>query len=249
MLEKAVDGPSYRGQFGWEQVGTSDLAVPVIVRTNGVRYAPVKIVEQEIIKKYESLPPSVFGCITLKSFYLTAMEAKLLNEINYNHCNNRYGETYFCVKDVIISASDVKELSRYLNISHEVFCKDMAKVGPHFGVVELVVDPMDPGRTMLAPFVTKVHNGQLRRFVSFKVAESFAKASSTSVFSPPSDWDVMYLKMLSAYCNLELMPLITKEGHLTLLDGLIYKKNNNRLSYTDCNSINDRDGSNTNPAS
>lgn len=153
--QKAIDSPSFTGQFGWEKIGTEEFAIPVIIRINGVRYSPVRIVEQEIIKKYDALPQSVFQCITLKSFYLTACEAKLLNDINFNHCNNRYGETFFCTKDVIISAGDVKELSRYLNISHEVFSRDLSRIAANFGVIKLVADPDKRNGIMLIPYITK----------------------------------------------------------------------------------------------
>lgn len=153
--QKAIDSPSYSGQFGWEKIGTEDFAIPVIVRSNGIRYSPVRIVEQEIIKKYDSLPQSIFQCITLKSFYLTANEARLLNDINFNHCNARYGETFFTTKDVIISSADVKELSRYLNISHEIFSRDLSRVAANFGVIRFFIDPLNRNYTILIPYITK----------------------------------------------------------------------------------------------
>lgn len=245
MSGKIVDGPSYKGQFGWEKIGTSELAVPVIVRSNGIRYSPVRIVEQEIIKKYDSLPPSVFSCITLKSFYLTAVEAKLLNEINYNHCQQRYGETYFGVKDVIISASDVKELSRYLNISLEIYSKDISKVGPHFGIIDLITDPRNLNCSMYVPFITKLCGNLLSRYVPYKVIEPFVRISPTTIQSPPNDWDIMYFKMLSAYCNPNLQHHITKESQLVSLDGLIYKTSNAPISYIDCTDLRGRNSNST----
>lgn len=154
---KALDSPSFSGQFGWETI-SDDLAIPVIVRNNPgtlVRYSAVKIVEQEIIKKYDALPQTVFQCITLKSFYLTTCEAKLLNLINFNHCNNRYGDSFFSIKDVIISAHDAKSLARFLNTSLEFFTQENPK-GSTVGIIRLHIDPSQGSDfTMLIPYLIK----------------------------------------------------------------------------------------------
>lgn len=162
--QKAIDAPSLQGQFGWERIGsTGNLAVPVILRSNSTRYSPVRIVEQEIIKHYDRLPQSVFQCITLKSFYLTSAEAKLLNDINFNHCNNRYGDNCFSTRDVIISAPDVKELSRFLNISVEVFTRDLTQVKENFGLIRFKTNPGPNSQTLLIPYLKK---GKLKRVSS-----------------------------------------------------------------------------------
>lgn len=153
--QKNVDSPSYSNQFGWEKIGSEDFTIPVLVRSNGVRYSPVRIVEQEIIKKYDALPQTVFQSITLKSFYLTPMEAKLLNTINFNHCNSRYGETFFTPTDVIISANDVKELSRFLNMSHEIFTRDIGHISVHMGIISMSIDPHNPSQRLLVPYIAK----------------------------------------------------------------------------------------------
>ena len=154
--QKNIDAPSIGGQFGWERIGTdTDFAIPVIVRGSGVRFSPVRIVEQELIKRYEMLPQSVFQCITLKSFYLTSCETKLLNDINFNHCNSRYGDALFSTRDVIISAPDVKELSRYLNISHEIFSKGLTpQVNATVGLIKLVTEPGQTG-LIYVPYILK----------------------------------------------------------------------------------------------
>lgn len=146
-----IDAPSVLGQFGWERIGSDDLAIPVIVRSER-RYSPVRIVEQEIIKKYEALPQNIFQCITLKSFKLTSVEAKFLNNINFNHCNGRYGEVFFTQHDVIISAEDVKELSRFLNIALEVFTKGLQDLTSKLGAVRIEVSPGNASSSIIVPY-------------------------------------------------------------------------------------------------
>lgn len=236
--QKSIDTPSHLGQFGWERI-CQDEAVPVIVRSNDVRYSPVRIVETEIIKKFDVLPQSVFQCITLKSFYLTAAEAKLLNNINFNHCNNRYGDGFFSTKDVIISANDVKELSRFLKISRDVFTPNLiSKYSQKLGVVKITLDPQSPTSTMLAPYITKAvaqqdSSTRMVRFVPLKLVEPFEFHFGTSVRAEPNDWDIMYLKMLAIYCENNSQHYITQENKILSLEGLVYKRTNSPLIYED----------------
>lgn len=251
MTNHKVDGPSQMGKFGWERIGTENLAVPVIVRCDGVRYSPVRIVEQEIIRKYYNLSHQVFPCITLKSFYLTSVEAKLLNNINFNHCDSRYGDTFFTSKDVVISADDVRGISRFLNISNIVFNKGLTQVCDRLGVIRLQLDPANPSSSTLIPYITrgkssairpsntstfkdesnlsneavKNTDGQMRRFIPAKLVDLYL--ISTGVQGTPNDWDVMYLKMLCKYCDLNPALYVKKEDRLVCLDDLFYINNTN----------------------
>lgn len=233
---KTIDAPSMMGQFGWERIGSGDLAIPVIIR-HDVRYSPVRIVEQEIIKKYEAIPQAVFLCITLKSFYLTLSEAKLLNNINFNHCNNRYGEVFFDTKDVIISAFDVKELSRFLNITHDIFTQDLSKVAPKLGVIRLTLDPHDSHSVSLVPYIAYNINQPtnpspvLMKFIPRQLVENFVVISPSSFRAKTSDWDIMKLKMLSVYCENNLQQFITRDTEVVLLEGLLYAKTNTPIMY------------------
>lgn len=229
--QKAIDAPSFRDQFGWEKIGREDFAIPVIVRTNCIRYSPVRIVEQEIIKRYDSLPQMVFSCITLKSFYLTAVEARLLNDINFNHCNNRYGEAFFSTKDVIISVGDVKELSRFLNISNEIFTNDLSSVATNFGVIKLAKDPANLNDYLLVPYLTKLYQNRAVKFIPTPLIEDFVTKSELSVRGSPNDWDIMYLKMLCIYCGSNLEQYIAKDSQIVLLEGLLYLRTGTPIVY------------------
>lgn len=256
MTNHKVDGPSQLGKFGWERVGSENLAVPVIIRCDGVRYSPVRIVEQEIIRKYYTLSHQVFPCITLKSFYLTSVEAKLLNNVNFNHCESRYGDAFFTPKDVVISAEDVKGISRFLNISNIIFNKDLTQVSDRLGVLRLQLDPSNPSLTTLIPYITrgkssdrsegfeftegdsnllneavKNTDGQMRRFIPAKLVDPYLR--SNGLQGAPSDWDVMYLKMLCKYCELNPALYVKKEDRLVCLNDLFYTSSNMPPIYED----------------
>lgn len=232
--QKTIDAPSYTNQFGWEKI-SEDEAIPVIIRSNNIRYSPVRIVEQEIIKKFDTLPQTVFQCITLKSFYLTSIEAKLLNNINFNHCNNRYGEEFFGAKDVIISAADVKELERYLRISSEIFSHDLLKNSQSLGIVKMTPDPHNLNSTLLAPYlvkqVTPPSTTTQAKFIPMKLIAHFEVYATSAFRTMPNDWDVMYLKMLAIYCENNSQSYISPDNDLISLDGLAYSKTNTPVIY------------------
>uniref|UniRef100_A0A6G1S983 Uncharacterized protein n=1 Tax=Aceria tosichella TaxID=561515 RepID=A0A6G1S983_9ACAR len=237
--QKAIDTPSHKGKFGWERLGTETTdvpgtaAVPVIVRTNEIRYCPTRIVEQEVIKKYANLPQSVFTCITLKSFYLTAVEARLLNEINLHHCDQRYGAEFFTTADVIISAADINGLTRFLNIATDLFTKNLQAL-TYFGLVKIVTDELNPNATMLVPYIVKTYNGENVRFIPSRLVENFLTTSSVTIKSVPNDWDIMYLRLLSVYAENNLQQDITKDSRLISLPSLIYKTTQAPIIYQNC---------------
>lgn len=232
----AIDGPSLDGKFGWEKIGSEGLAIPVILRSNNVRYSPVRVVEQEIIKKFEGLPHGVFQCITLKSFYLTTTESKLMNVINYNHCNNHYGESLFSTKDVIISATDTKDLLRFLNVSHKIFTEDLHKFKERFGLIKLQINPQAPELRLSVPYLGKSHPRSKHpgRFVPLKLIEAYISQNSIKVEGAPTDWDIMYLKMLAIYSGNNAVNHITRDCNIALLDDLTYALTGLPLVYEDC---------------
>lgn len=232
--QKFLDMPSVQGRFGWEKLGSEGLAIPVIVRNNQVRYCPVRIVEQEIIKKFDALPQGVFKCITLKSFYLTPTEAKLLNLINFNHCNSYYGEQLFTTKDVILSASDIKDLLRFLNISHKIFNEDPSSFVNKFGVIKIQIRPDEPDLKLRVPYLGKLYEDKTGRFVPFKVVEQyFSRDLSSNAQGGTTDWDVMYLKMLAIFSNSNVNNHITRDTNIVLIDSLKYTSNGKPIIYED----------------
>lgn len=232
-----IDTPSVEGRFGWEKLGNDNFAVPVIFRTNDQKYCPVRIVEQEIIKKYDGLDQSVFQCLTLKSFYITPAEAKLLNTINFQHNNARYGEQFFTSKDVIINFEDVRSLSRFLNLSNELYNNPKSDAClEYLGVYKMRVDPDDPSQTLLIPYIKKAvappeNPPKLAKFVPLKMVAPFVAATSLSSKGLVNDWDMMYMKMLNNYCQNSVQ--LTKETHSKIIrvDGLVYKKNHSPIIF------------------
>ncbi|XP_022252809.1 uncharacterized protein LOC106468740 isoform X2 [Limulus polyphemus] len=103
--------------FGWVTVG--NIHLPFIFRLCQ-KYVAVKIVQQEMVKKFTGLlPPYVFTCTNIKSHYITKREAKLWNEINGHHCGFQFGEEDFTTKDLIVSLADVIQFYDFLKLCQE----------------------------------------------------------------------------------------------------------------------------------
>lgn len=71
------------------------------------------------------------------------------------------------------------------------------------------------------------------RFIPSRMVEAYVKNTDRSVRGTPNDWDIMYLKMLSIYCQNDSQNYITKENEIVLLDGLIYNKTSVPIIFED----------------
>lgn len=227
----AIDYPSQINQFGWEKLA-ENFAIPVLLRFHSVRYAPVKIVEQEIIKKYETIPQNVFSIINIKSFYMTTAEAKLMNSINFNHCDAHYGDTFFSARDVMITASDVRELSRFLEVTRKIH-QNYSEISHTFGIIIFYPEPKNLSRKISIPYVSKymvTDNNKPTKFIPAKLVDPFV--TNILCKSVTSDWDTMYLKMLALFSDCaHYLPSISKESYIIKLDGLCYKSNSGPVMY------------------
>lgn len=227
--QEPIDGPSHLGQFGWEKIH-ENFGVPVIVRSSSTRYSPVRIVEQEVIKKYDVLPQTIFQCITLRSFYLTAAETKLLNNINFNHCEGRYGEAFFTTKDVIISAQDVKDLYRFLEVSRKIFNGEHEELLNKCGIITVTIDPQNTAKKVDIPYICKYKENTLYKFVPASLFGSYVITTRSKAVA--TEWDLMYLKMLCIYCNPNFMQLLQGRDILIIqLDGMCHEGTSQYVKY------------------
>lgn len=103
-IENLPDFPSIKGIFGWTTV--DQVNIPYILR-HDEQFVSVRIVEMKLLSKYPNSYPDDLGKhAPLTSYFVTANEAKLLNEINLTHCGGEYGKKEFNTKDLIVLLSD-----------------------------------------------------------------------------------------------------------------------------------------------
>lgn len=126
--EDQIDIESIKGRFGWTEV--TNINIPYLVR-KGQKYVSVRIVEQKILSKYpNSYPDEIKKRPPLESHFITLNEAKLLNEINYNHCGCEYGKKEFTKTDLIVLLADFIE---FLNFVQNTFPEKGNQVKSHQG--------------------------------------------------------------------------------------------------------------------
>lgn len=109
----SVDEDSMRGRFGWTTLGK--VHIPFIYRS-GDKYCAVKMVEMKLLNKYLNfLHQDIYNCTCIRSYYITEAEGRLLNEINFRHCDYQFGRDQFTARDLIVRLSDAEEFYNFLD--------------------------------------------------------------------------------------------------------------------------------------
>lgn len=109
----AVDEDSVRGRFGWTTLGK--VHIPYIFRA-GDKYCAVRMVEMKLLNKYLNfLHQDIYNCTCIRSYYITEAEGRLLNEINFRHCDYQFGRDQFTSRDLIVRLSDAEEFYNFLD--------------------------------------------------------------------------------------------------------------------------------------
>ena len=116
--DKQVDEESKKGRFGWFEIDRCYL--PMIFRYGTEQFTSVRMVERKLLMKHlQVLPPEVNQCTCIRSYYITASESKLLNEINQKHTDFTYGKEAFTDKDLVVRLSDANQFYRFLDLCHK----------------------------------------------------------------------------------------------------------------------------------
>ena len=112
-----LDDESNRGRFGWTTFG-ENVHIPYIFRARE-KYCAVRILEQKLLHKYLSyLNSDIYSCTSIRSYYITEVESKLLNEINMKHCETLYGREPFTCKDLVVRLEDTIEFYTFLDVCY-----------------------------------------------------------------------------------------------------------------------------------
>ncbi|XP_022902096.1 uncharacterized protein [Onthophagus taurus] len=108
-----IDERSQKGQFGWTVLGKNN--VPYIFRGED-KYCAVKMVEVKVLNKYLCfLHQDIYNCTCIRSYYITEAESRLLNEINFVHCDTQFGPDQYSTRDLIVRLHDAVEFYKFLD--------------------------------------------------------------------------------------------------------------------------------------
>ncbi|KAK5639009.1 hypothetical protein RI129_011501 [Pyrocoelia pectoralis] len=107
------DEESIRGRFGWVELGKNPI--PYIIRS-GEKYCAVRMVEVKVLNKYLNfLHQDIYNCTCIRSYYITEAECRLLNEINFKHCDYQFGREQYTSRDLIVRLADAIEFYKFLD--------------------------------------------------------------------------------------------------------------------------------------
>lgn len=110
---KNIDEDSVKGRFGWTTMGK--VHIPFIYR-NDEHYCAVRMVESKVLNKLLTyLHQDIYNCTNIRSYYITEAEARLLNEINFKHCDYQFGRDHFTTRDLIVRLQDAREFHKFLS--------------------------------------------------------------------------------------------------------------------------------------
>jgi hypothetical protein len=116
---KPADDESLKGHFGWESFNSGKVHIPYIIRQQE-KYCAVRIVEQKLLNKYLNvLHQDLYNCTSVRSYYITDVEARLLDEINFRHCDQYFGKEKFSMKDLIVRLSDAQKFQQFLDVCYK----------------------------------------------------------------------------------------------------------------------------------
>ena len=184
-----------------------------------------------MIAKFSAyLPWNVFSCINIKSYYVTENEARLLNDINTNHCEYQYGYEPFTTKDVVVCLPDVNTLYKFLETSKDIFHYGLSKSGINWlGFINI-------SGSLIVPYIAK--KGKESKIVEKYVPQSLVQKSVLLVKVEKiemTEWDASYLRMLCVYAGIEhIQSSIQSNDSLCLLNDLKWDSSLCPLHIEEC---------------
>ncbi|KAI8433989.1 hypothetical protein MSG28_012140 [Choristoneura fumiferana] len=176
----APDEASWKGHFGWDMLGKCHI--PYIYRS-GEKYVAVRMVEIKLLNKYLNyLHADIYSCTCIRSYYITEIEARLLNEINSRHCDGQFGRDPFTQKDLVVRLLDAYEFYNFLDVCYNKLLRGTTNSKDKCGFIRI-------NKESVVPYT--VRDGQ-------KFVPLFYFEGETDNLKLKADqlkgWDLSYLK-------------------------------------------------------
>lgn len=138
----ATDEASWKGHFGWDKLG--DCHIPYIFR-QGEKYCAVRMVEIKLLNKYLNyLHQDIYTCTCIRSYYITDVESRLLNEINIKHCDGQFGRDMFNPKDLVVRLSDANEFYNFLDVCYNKLSQEKPVAEDKCGFIRINKESVVP---------------------------------------------------------------------------------------------------------
>ena len=128
------------------------------------------------------LPQEVNSCTSIRSYYLTDSESKLLNEINLKHTECTFGKEAFTSKDLVVRLKDAKEFFKFLDLCHKKLVLKKSNASDRCGFFRI-------NGESVVPYTVKNGTKYVPLFY-FEGETDHLKLKSEDV----EGWDLAYLK-------------------------------------------------------
>lgn len=136
------DEASWKGHFGWDRLG--DCHIPYVFR-QGEKYCAVRMVEAKLLNKYLNyLHQDIYTCTCIRSYYISEVESRLLNEINIKHCDGQFGRDMFNQKDLVVRLSDAEEFYNFLDVCYNKLSQEKPVVEDKCGFIRINKESVVP---------------------------------------------------------------------------------------------------------
>ncbi|XP_037727821.1 uncharacterized protein LOC119558376 [Drosophila subpulchrella] len=169
------------GTFGWAQYGSQ--YVPYIYRQSE-KYVAIRMLYSHttFVRSRNFMHPDIFSaCDHMARLPITDFEVDLLNEINRDHCNGKFGSSFFDLSDTVIPISDAYEFYQFIG-----FCFNKLTRGSKF--YSRRCSFISINKQCFVPYI--VRNDQ-------KLVPDFFFAGDTDILrtheEPITGWDLSYL--------------------------------------------------------
>jgi len=141
------------------------------------------MVERKLLNRYlQVLPQEVNSCTSIRSYYLTDNESKLLNEINIKHTDCTFGKEAFTSKDLVVRLKDAKEFYKFLDLCHKKLVLKKSNASDRCGFFRI-------NGESVVPYTVKNGTKYVPLFY-FEGETDHLKLKSEEV----EGWDLAYLK-------------------------------------------------------
>lgn len=190
------DLTSIQGQFGWIEIGKE--VIPYIMRA-GEKYVSDKMVKANVFFQYYMyFTEEIWQYLSVRAYDITAAEAKLLNEINSDHCDYRFGRDKFTVADKIFPLKDALDSYEYITFCYEKLTKPEYISDQRCGFIKI-------DETSLVPYVL-IEDKKLVPLFYFEGDCEYLETHAVNL----KGWDLAYLKFV---CKIQGIrrPLFDKE--------------------------------------
>ena len=179
-----LDEESNKGRFGWLCMEQNHY-IPYIYRHGSEPYVSVKMLEKKVLKRYlEVLPVDIPSCTSIRSFYMTDTEARLLNDINIIHCDGIFGKEIFTNQDLVVTLEDVEEFHQFLVLCHKKLVMKKSRSSDRCGFFR-----MTDSEESILPYIVKNEV----KLVPIFYLEGETKLLNHMI-TDVKGWDLPYLK-------------------------------------------------------